>query len=67
LKKNARAKDGDEDLGDMLQEAYETGPLRGHQVTEAKRLLEKRKSQAPKSTGARSQLPASAHSLANIY
>ena len=63
----ARAKDGDEDLGDMLQEAYETGQLRGHQVTEAKRLLEKRKSQASKSAGARSKLPASAHSLVKVY
>lgn len=63
----ARAKDGDEDLGDMLQEAYETGQLRGHQVTEAKRLLEKRKSQASKSAGARSKLPVSAHSLVKVY
>src|SRR5450830_1644277 len=38
----ARAKDGDENLGDMLQEAYENGQLKGHQVIEAKRLLEKR-------------------------
>lgn len=63
----ARAKDGDQDLGDMLQEAYETGQLRGHQVTEAKRLLEKRKSQASKSAGARSKLPASTHSLVKVY
>ena len=32
----ARAKDGDEDLGDMLEEAYKTGQLKGHQITEAK-------------------------------
>lgn len=51
----------------MLQEAYETGQLRGHQVTEAKRLLEKRKNQASKSAGARSKLPASAHSLVKVY
>ncbi len=31
----ARAKDGDEKLGDMLEEAYQTGQLRGHQITEA--------------------------------
>ena len=28
----ARAKDGDENLGDMLQEAYENGQLKGRQI-----------------------------------
>ena len=31
----ARAKDGDENLGDLLQEAYENGQLKGRQVIEA--------------------------------
>jgi ParB family chromosome partitioning protein len=63
----ARAKDGDESLGDMLEEAYQTGQLRGHQITEAKRLIEKRKAQGPKSPGARSKLPSSTCSLVKTY
>ncbi len=63
----ARAKDGDESLGDMLEEAYQTGQLRGHQITEAKRLIEKRKAQGPKSPAARSKLPSSTHSLVKTY
>ena len=62
----ARAKDGDEDLGDMLEEAYKTGQLKGHQITEAKRLMEKRREKGPTS-GARSKLPNSAHSLVKTY
>ncbi len=30
----ARAKHDDESLGDMLEEAYKTGQLKGHQITE---------------------------------
>ncbi|MBX3516334.1 MAG: ParB/RepB/Spo0J family partition protein [Rhodospirillales bacterium] len=63
----ARAKDGDESLGDMLEEAYQTGQLRGHQITEAKRLIEKRRAQGPKSPAARSKLPSSTHSLVKTY
>ena len=63
----ARAKDGDENLGDMLEEAYQTGQLRGHQITEAKRLIEKRKACGPKSSAARSKLPASTYSLVKTY
>lgn len=63
----ARAKDGDESLGDMLEEAYQTGQLRGHQITEAKRLIEKRKAEGPKSPAARSKLPSSTHSLVKTY
>ncbi len=63
----ARAKDGDESLGDMLEEAYQTGQLRGHQITEAKRLIEKRRAQGPKSPGARSKLPSSTYSLVKTY
>jgi ParB family chromosome partitioning protein len=32
----ARAKNDDDDLGDMLEEAYKTGQLKGHQITDAK-------------------------------
>lgn len=62
----ARAKNDDGDLGDMLEEAYKTGQLKGHQLTDAKRLMEKRREKGPKS-GARQKLPNSAHSLVKIY
>ena len=62
----ARAKNDDGDLGDMLEEAYKTGQLKGHQLTDAKRLMEKRRDKGPKS-GARLRLPNSAHSLVKIY
>ena len=38
----ARANDGADNLGALLQEAYESGHLKGRQVIEAKRLIEKR-------------------------
>ena len=62
----ARAKNDDGDLGDMLEEAYKTGQLKGHQLTDAKRLMEKRRDKGPKSA-ARLRLPNSAHSLVKIY
>jgi ParB family chromosome partitioning protein len=62
----ARAKNDDGDLGDMLEEAYKTGQLKGHQLIDAKRLMEKRRVNGPKS-GARPKLPNSAHSLVRIY
>jgi ParB family chromosome partitioning protein len=62
----ARAKNDDGDLGDMLEEAYKSGQLKGHQLTEAKRLMEKRRDKGPKSS-ARPKLPNSAHSLVKIY
>ena len=62
----ARAKNDDGDLGDMLEEAYKTGQLKGHQLTDAKRLMEKRRDKGPKSA-ARPKLPNSAHSLVKIY
>jgi hypothetical protein len=34
--------DSNANLGDMLQEARESGQLKGRQIIEAKRLLEKR-------------------------
>jgi ParB family chromosome partitioning protein len=62
----ARAKNDDGDLGDMLDEAYKSGQLKGHQLTDAKRLMEKRRDKGPKSS-ARPKLPNSAHSLVKIY
>lgn len=62
----ARAKSDDDDLGDMLEEAYKTGQLKGHQITDAKRLIEKRREKGPKSA-ARPKLPNSAHSLVKTY
>jgi len=62
----ARAKNDDGDLGDMLEEAYKTGQLKGHQLTDAKRLMEKRREKGPRSA-ARPKLPNSAHSLVKIY
>ena len=62
----ARAKNDDDDLGDMLEEAYKTGQLKGHQLTDAKRLMETRREKGPKS-GARPKLPNSAHSLVKTY
>lgn len=62
----ARAKNDDDDLGDMLEEAYKTGQLKGYQITDAKRLIEKRRKKGPKSA-ARPKLPNSAHSLVKTY
>ena len=62
----ARVKNDDDDLGDMLEEAYKTGQLKGHQITDAKRLIEKRREKGPKSA-ARPKLPNSAHSLVKTY
>jgi len=64
----ARAKDGDENLGDMLQEAYENGQLKGRQIIEAKRLIEKRQEHGPASPNAdQIQPPASSYSLVRTY
>ena len=62
----ARAKNDDGDLGDMLEEAYKSGQLKGHQLMNAKRLMEKRRDKGPKSA-ARPKLPNSAHSLVKTY
>ena len=63
----ARAKHDDGNLGDMLEEAYKTGQLKGHQITEAKRLIEKRREKGPRHGGERPSLPNSAHSLVRTY
>jgi ParB family chromosome partitioning protein len=62
----ARAKNDDDDLGEMLEEAYKTGQLKGHELTDAKRLMEKRREKGPKATS-RPKLPNSAHSLVKTY
>ena len=63
----ARAKHDDENLGDMLEEAYRTGQLKGHQITDAKRLIETCREKGPKTGGDRPKLPNSAHSLVKTY
>lgn len=63
----ARAKHDDGDLGDMLEEAYKTGQLKGHQIIEAKRLIARRREKGPKTGGERPKLPTSAHSLVKTY
>ena len=64
----ARANHGDNNLGDYLQEAYETGQLKVHQVAEAKRLIEKRLEEGPNGTPASiAPLPTSSYSLVRTY
>jgi ParB family chromosome partitioning protein len=43
----ARAADTDKELGAVLQQAYESGQLRGRQLVEARRLVEKREALGP--------------------
>jgi ParB family chromosome partitioning protein len=56
----ARAKHDDQNLGEVLQEAYESGQLKGHQVTKAKRLAVKTEASDPAST-------ASSHGATTSY
>ena len=55
-------------LGDLLQEAYENGQLKGRQIIEAKRLIEKRQALGPASPN-RDQIkpPATSYSLVRTY
>jgi len=60
--------DGESNLGDLLQEAYENGQLKGRQIIEAKRLIEKRETYGPSSRLAgRFKPPASSYSLVRTY
>ena len=60
--------DGETNLGDLLQEAYENGQLRGRQLVEAKRLIEKRETHGPSSRLAgRFKPPTSSYSLVRTY
>jgi len=60
--------DGHANLGDLLQEAYENGQLKGRQIIEAKRLIEKRLEHGPASPN-RDQIkpPTSSYSLVRTY
>jgi ParB family chromosome partitioning protein len=64
----ARAKDSNANLGDMLQEAYESGQLKGRQIIQAKRLLEKRQELGPGSKSVAQLRPATtSYSLVSTY
>lgn len=64
----ARAKDSNANLGDMLQEAYESGQLKGRQIIEAKRLLEKRQELGPGSKSVAQVRPiTTSYSLVSTY
>jgi ParB family chromosome partitioning protein len=60
--------DGQANLGDLLHEAYENGQLKGRQIIEAKRLIEKRLEHGPASPN-RDQIkpPTSSYSLVRTY
>jgi ParB family chromosome partitioning protein len=64
----ARAKDSDANLGELLQQAYESGHLKGRQIIAAKRLIEKRQEQGP-GTKSLSQVrpPTTSYSLVRTY
>ena len=60
--------EGESNLGDLLQEAYESGQLKGRQIIEAKRLIEKRQEHGPASPNAgRIKPPTSSYSLVRTY
>jgi ParB family chromosome partitioning protein len=65
---NANGEGGESNLGDLLQEAYENGQLKGRQIIEAKRLIEKRMEHGPASPN-RDQIkpPTSSYSLVRTY
>lgn len=64
----ARANDNSENLGDLLQEAYENGQLKGRQIIEAKRLVEKRNELGPASRrGSLAKPPTTSYSLVRTY
>ena len=59
---------GNSNLGDLLQEAYENGQLKGRQIIEAKRLIEKRLEHGPASPNAdQIKPPTSSYSLVRTY
>ena len=58
----------DTNLGDLLQEAYENGQLKGRQIIEAKRLIEKRLEHGPGSRNSdQIRPPKSSYSLVRTY
>jgi len=65
---NANGEGGESNLGDLLQEAYENGQLKGRQIIEAKRLIEKRQQLGPSSPNAAQIKPStSSYSLVRTY
>jgi ParB family chromosome partitioning protein len=65
---NEKGQDGEVNLGDLLQEAYENGQLKGRQIIEAKRLIEKRQEHGPGSPNAdQIKPPTSSYSLVRTY
>jgi ParB family chromosome partitioning protein len=65
---NGEGEGGGSNLGDLLQEAYENGQLKGHQIIEAKRLIEKRQELGPSSpNAAQIKPPTSSYSLVRTY
>jgi ParB family chromosome partitioning protein len=65
---NAGGEGGESNLGDLLQEAYENGQLKGRQIIEAKRLIEKRQELGPSSpNAAQIKPPTSSYSLVRTY
>jgi ParB family chromosome partitioning protein len=65
---NINGEGGESNLGDLLQEAYENGQLKGRQIIEAKRLIEKRQELGPSSpNAAQIKPPTSSYSLVRTY
>ena len=65
---NGSGEGGESNLGDLLQEAYENGQLKGRQIIEAKRLIEKRQELGPSSpNAAQIKPPTSSYSLVRTY
>ena len=65
---NTNGESGESNLGDLLQEAYENGQLKGRQIIEAKRLIEKRQELGPSSpNAAQIKPPTSSYSLVRTY
>ncbi|UFS57341.1 ParB/RepB/Spo0J family partition protein [Comamonadaceae bacterium M7527] len=65
---NTSGEGGESNLGDLLQEAYENGQLKGRQIIEAKRLIEKRQELGPSSpNAAQIKPPTSSYSLVRTY
>jgi ParB family chromosome partitioning protein len=65
---NENGKGDETNLGDLLQEAYENGQLKGRQIIEAKRLIEKRQELGPSSPNSgQIKPPTSSYSLVRTY
>jgi ParB family chromosome partitioning protein len=65
---NTNGEGGESNLGDLLQEAYENGQLKGRQIIKAKRLIEKRQELGPSSpNAAQIKPPTSSYSLVRTY